>query len=312
VVVNMEELREMIPKTPDMFAGLIGKGCGFRWMDYTWRDVALYALAVGANKNDLPYIYERVQGDMKALPTFCVLPYINSILIKPPTKVPYGPNEILIDFIVAGLGGKFPNRIHMAQEIIIHHAIDAMKGTFMTEDKVEAVYDWGDKGVVGVMSQEVMDIAGNPVCTIKGTHWHKAFGNFGGEKFISPKVEYPNKDPDYEVSEFLADNQAVLYRMLGDTYHVHIDPEVSGKRGYDMPFMQGLGTIGFAVRMAIQKIIPYQPERVTRVYAQMRKVCYPGQNVRFVGWEIDKGIINFKLLADNGDSLLDNCVFEYK
>lgn len=308
----MEELKEMIPKTPDMFSSIIGKGCGHRWMDYTWRDVALYALAVGANKYDLPYIYEKVPGGLKALPTFGVLPYINTIMMMPPTKEPYGPNEILVNFITNGLGGKSPNRLHMAQEIIIHRPIDAMKGTFMTEDKVEAVYDWGDRGVVGIMSQEVMDRAGNPICTLKGTHWHKAFGHFGGEKYVSPKVEYPDRMPDYDVNEYLADNQAVLYRLTGDTYQVHIDPEVGKKRGYSMPFMQGLGTYGFAVRMGIQAIIPYQPERVTRLYAQMRKVCNPGQNVRFVGWKIEEGKVHFKLLADDGDVLLGNGIFEYK
>lgn len=309
----MGELKEMIPKTPDMFDSIIGKGCGHRYMEYTWRDVALYAVAVGATRDDLPYIYEKAEGGLKALPTFAVLPYINTIMMKPPTKEPYGPNEILLNFIHAGLGGEKHNRLHMAMELIFHKPVDAMKGTFITEDKVEAVYDWGDKGVVGIMSQEVMDIAGNPVCTLKGTHWHKAFGNFGGEKYVSPKAEIPDRDPDYDTTEYLAENQAILYRLTGDTYQVHIDPEVGKKRGYEKPFMQGLGTLGFATRMAIQQIIPYQPERVTRIYAQMRKVCIPGQPVRLMTWNVGEGKVHFKLVnAENGDLLLGNGVFEYK
>lgn len=309
----MEALTEMIPKTPDMFRPVIGKGCGHRYMEYTWRDVALYAVAVGATRDDLPYVYEKAEGGMKALPTFAVLPYINTIMMKPPTKEPYGPNEILLNFIMDGLGGKAHNRLHMAQELIFHRPVDAMKGTFITEDKVEAVYDWGERGVVGIMSQEVMDIAGNPVCTLKGTHWHKAFGNFGGEKYVSPKAPVPDRDPDYDVTEYLAENQAILYRLTGDTYQVHIDPSVGKKRGYDKPFMQGLGTLGFAVRMAIQAIIPYQPERVTRIYAQMRKVCVPGQPVRLSAWQVGGGKVHFMLTnAESGDLLLGNGIFEYQ
>jgi len=308
----MEELKEMIHKTPDMFNSIIGTGCGHRWMEYTWRDVVLYAVSCGATRDDLQYIYEKVPGGLKALPTFGVLPYINTIMMNPPTKEPYGPNEILVNFIKACLGGKFSNRLHMAQEIFIHRPIDAMKGTFITEDKVEGVYDWSDRGVVGIMSQEVMDGAGNLVCTLKGTHWHKALGHFGGEKYESPKVDYPERTPDYDVSEYLAENQAILYRLCGDTYQVHIDPEVSGGRGYDAPFMQGLGTLGYAVRMGIQTIIPYQSERVTHLYAQMRKVCIPGQRVRFVGWTVKTGTVHFKLLDDNGGILLGNGIFEYK
>lgn len=308
----MEELKEMIPKTPDMFHSILGKGCGHRWMDYTWRDVALYNVAVGATRDDLPYIYEKAAEGLKALPTFGVLPYINTIMMMPPTKEPYGPNEILVNFIADGLGGNFPNRLHMAQEIFIHRPIDPMGGRLITEDKVEQVYDWGDKGVVGIMTQEVMDRAGNPICTLKGTHWHKAFGHFGGEAYVSPKVEFPDRAPDYDVSEYLAENQAILYRLTGDTYQVHVDPAVGRRRGYSAPFMQGLGTLGFAVRMGVQAAIPYQPERVTHIYAQMRKVCIPGQKVRFTGWTIQEGAIHFQLLGESGEVLLGNGILEYQ
>ena len=184
----MAELQELYQRSPHMFDSIIGKGCGFRWMDYTWRDVALYALGVGARPDDLPYIYEHTEGGLKVLPTFGVLPYLNSITLNPPTKVPYGPNEILLDFIHAGLGVQKHNRLHMAMEIIIHKPLDPMGGRLITEDRVEKVLDWGDRGVVGIMSEEVMDRAGNLVCTLKGTHWHRAYGNFGGEKYVSPKV----------------------------------------------------------------------------------------------------------------------------
>ena len=308
----MEELKEMIPKHPHMFDEILGQGCGHRWLDYEWRDVALYNIAVGCTRDDLNYVFEKAKGGFKAIPTFGVIPYINTILIKPPTKEPYGPNEILVNFIAKGLGVQFPNRLHMAEEIIFHKPINAMGGTFLIEDFVEKVYDWGDRGVVGIMREEVMDRGGNPVCTLNGTHWHKAFGNFGGEKFVSPKVEFPDREPDYHLVEFLPANTALLYRLVGDTYQVHIDPEVSGRRGYEHPFMQGLGTLGYATRMLIMAIIPTEPERVTRVYGQMRKVCVPGQNVHLKAWKLREGVIHYRLEQDNGDVLLGNGVLEYK
>ena len=59
-----------------MFESIIGASVGFHKIDYTWRDMALYALAVGADENDLMYTYEK---DMKALPSFGVLPYFGAI-----------------------------------------------------------------------------------------------------------------------------------------------------------------------------------------------------------------------------------------
>ena len=38
---------------------------------YTWRDVILYNLSVGAGQKELEYVYEKV---LKAIPTFGVIP----------------------------------------------------------------------------------------------------------------------------------------------------------------------------------------------------------------------------------------------
>ena len=42
-----------------MFESIVGASTGFYRIDYTWRDMALYALAVGADENDLMYTYEK-------------------------------------------------------------------------------------------------------------------------------------------------------------------------------------------------------------------------------------------------------------
>ena len=39
---------------------LIGLRTEPRYMEYNWRDIALYALAVGAKAEDLQYTYEKV------------------------------------------------------------------------------------------------------------------------------------------------------------------------------------------------------------------------------------------------------------
>ena len=59
---------------------LVGLSTEHRHMDYTWRDVALYALAVGAKEHDLQYTYER---NMKALPPFGVVPYWAALSVSP-------------------------------------------------------------------------------------------------------------------------------------------------------------------------------------------------------------------------------------
>lgn len=39
---------------------LIGKKMEPRYLEYNWRDIVLYALAVGAKREDLSYTYEKI------------------------------------------------------------------------------------------------------------------------------------------------------------------------------------------------------------------------------------------------------------
>ncbi len=297
---------------PHMFDHLIGQGFGHRTMPYTWRDVALYAITVGAGKNDLPYIFEK-DPNFKTIPTFGLVPYLNSILVQPTTHCTCAPNEILRDYVIKLLDGHVPNCLHMGMEMEIHHPIDPYGGVLLMHDELEAIYDRGEgKGIVAGVKMDIFNQAGLPVCTLRSKHYIGAFGGFGGPKFDSGALKFPDRTPDYQVTEYLNDNQAVLYRLMGDTNDVHINPEVSGKFGYSMPFMQGLGTMGFAARMGIQAIIPYEPERVTTIKAQMRAVTNPGQNVTFQGWEIEPETVCFKLLDTEGKVLLSNGLIAYQ
>ena len=59
---------------PSVDLSLIGKKSEPFVFDYTWKDVALYALGVGASSDELPLVYEGVPGGIRVLPSFCVVP----------------------------------------------------------------------------------------------------------------------------------------------------------------------------------------------------------------------------------------------
>ena len=134
-----------------------------------------------------------------------------------------------------------------------HGPIDPYQGTFITEDRLNNVFDRGEgKGVVCDCAMEVYNIASRPVATLHSYHYNKPFGGFGGPKFVTPKVQYPERKPDYETTEFMVGNIAAIYRLCGDTYENHIDPNYAKKHNFERPFTMGLCTYGFATRMAIQ------------------------------------------------------------
>lgn len=297
--------------TPD-FDSVVGKGCGARYMDYTWRDIILYALGVGCSKDDLTYIWEGNPDGLKALPTFVLVTYLNAIQLQPQRKVPYAPNELTGDLVIKALGGYIPNRLHMGVDIEFYKPIDPFCGRFLTEDCVEEVFDWGEKGIVNQCKMDMYDIAGNPVATVRSQHMIKAFGNNGRPKYVSNKMAYPDREPDFECEDYIADNLAALYRLTGDTYATHIDPKVGQGYGYQGVFMPGLCTVGFGARLAIQAFIPNQPERVTHIATQLRAVTFPGTKVFFKAWKLEEGKVIYRIYNESGKAIIDNCLLEYK
>ena len=51
----------------------IGKKYGPISFKYTWKDVVLYALSVGAKAGELSFIYEHAKGGLKVIPSFSVI-----------------------------------------------------------------------------------------------------------------------------------------------------------------------------------------------------------------------------------------------
>ena len=74
---------------------LAGLATEWRTLPYTWRDCALYALAVGADGREPQYTYEK---DMQVIPTFGVLPYWGAVNVP---EVPPAPGH-------PGAGGGAP------------------------------------------------------------------------------------------------------------------------------------------------------------------------------------------------------------
>lgn len=247
---------------------LVGKKMEPRYLEYNWRDVALYALAVGAKKEDLIYTYEKY---LKAIPTYGTIPYWGTINVKPYQWMPL-PASMLADEIIKPTVAF----LNMDHEIIFYRPIDPIKGTFQYQDVITDVYDRGEgKGAVIKTKVDVRDEAGNMVCTNYSTTFFHEAGGFGGKPMPKNPIEIPDRAPDYVVDDYISPIQNLLYRLTGDTNLIHVDPDYAKDHKFDQPIIQGLCSFGFACRMAIGALFPGEPERVTRMAAQMRNILLP-------------------------------------
>lgn len=285
---------------------LVGKKMGPRYLEYNWRDIVLYALAVGAKRQDLHYLYEK---SLKAIPTYGVIPYWGALGVRPYQWMPLPASMLANDLIHPTI-----SYLNMDHELIMYRPIDPIKGTFQYQDTITDVYDRGEgKGAVVKTRVDVRDEAGNLVCTNFSTTFFHEAGGFGGKPMPKSPVQIPERPPDQEQDDYISPVQNVLYRLTGDTNLVHIDPEYAQKMGFQTAFMQGLCSFGFACRILIDLLTPGQPERMTRIAAQMTSVLYPDAQIRLQLWNMDHRTAYFRLVnRDTGEIILNKGVFEWK
>ena len=284
---------------------LVGKRMEPRNLEYNWRDIVLYALAVGAGRDDLLYTYEK---DLKAIPTYGTIPYWGTVNVRPYQWMPLPASMLANELIQPTI-----SFLNMDHELVMHRPIDPIKGTFQYQDQITDVYDRGEgKGAVVKTRLDVRDEAGNPVCTNYSTTFFHEAGGFGGPPMPKSGVVIPDRAPDHVAEDHISPVQNLLYRLTGDTNLVHVDPAYAQKMGFETSFMQGLCSFGFACRMAIAALIPGQPERMKRMAAQMTSVLYPDTPVTLQLWNMGDSTAYFRFVNQNtGKPVLDRGVFQW-
>jgi len=296
-----------------MFEDLIGTELGWHQLEYNWRDSALYALAVGADENDLMYTYEK---NMKAIPSFVASTYYNAVNVKPKQPRPYPLNYAVTDLISRRLGHKVSTGFHMGFQVEIKQAVYPIKGTLVFNSVLDKIFDRGTgKGLDIEIRQNVYDEAGRLIAVNTSYHRLKGEGidGFGGSAPVKKTVKYPDRKPDAVIDSYISKTQNALYRLTGDTNLSHIDPDVAMETTGHGVFMQGLSSLGFATRMIIKAMIPDQPERMRRIYVQMRSMAFPDTPVQLQAWKTEDKKAVFKYLdVNSGKAILDNCEFEWE
>ena len=284
---------------------LIGRRTEKRQIRYGWRELALYALSVGATEKDLGYVYEK---EIKALPSFGVLPYWAAAGVEPAMTLPAPASMFAMDILR-------PEKafLNMTHEIILHQPIP-VSGVFTYDDAVTNIYDRGEgKGVVLETCNDVYGADGTLLCTNIGTTYFYEGGGYGGDPMPKSDVVIPDREPDITAEDFVSPTANLLYRLTGDTNLIHVDPEYAKDKGLKQPIVQGLCSLGYACRLAIDALIPGEPERVSRMSVQMTGMLLPGTPVELHLWRMTEGKAVFRFIDKNtGTVILNRGVFEWK
>ena len=261
---------------------------------YTRKDVILYALGLGAAvsnpvaADDLQYVYEH---GLKALPTYATLLAGSGDWLADP-KLAIDLNKVL----------------HGEQFLTIHQPLPA-EGVVTGQERVQEIYDKGaDKGAVLYMTRELRDQAGTLLATSGWSVFMRGNGGFGGTATgqPAPRALPADREPDASIDLVTRPEQAVLYRMSGDSNPLHIDPEVSASAGFAQPILHGMCTYGIAGRAVLKLCCDNDAARLRQLNVRFASPVYPGETLRTELWNLEPGRAAFRVRVLERDLVVLN------
>ncbi len=238
---------------------------------YNWKDAALYAVGIGASAEELPFVYEGVSGGMKVFPSFATIAAGSALVY---------PGDI-----------DFSRFLHGEMSIKLYEPFPN-GATIKRETEISNIYDKGKGALIVTTSSGYLE-NGNKIYDATYGFFYLGEGGFGGQLGPKSVIVAPPDDtaPDFSITYQTTENQAVLYRLNGDTNPLHIDPEFARRGGQEKPILHGLCTYGFATRAILYGACDGEVSHLKEFAARFTNVVYPGESLTIEGWKTREGYI---------------------
>lgn len=245
---------------------------------YDWKNLALYALGIGAKRDELAYLYEGAPGGIATYPTFAVIP----------------AHAPLFQSLVR-TGGNFAMVVHGGQKIRSLAKLPP-SGTLLTTATIRAIYDMKKLAQVVVDTRSTLD--SEPMFDSTWSILFRGEGGFAGPRppaDLDEPTLPKDREPSFTHEESTSPEQALLYRLLADVNPLHADPEFAASVGFPQgPILHGLCTYGFAARAIIKHLAGADASRMRMMSAQFRRPVWPGDTIVTQGFILEGGKVAFQ------------------
>lgn len=314
VALSMQPIMENVEAGPSKGGNQlidVDAALGYQFPDFTTsydeRDLALYALGVGAaedpgNERDLRLVYELHGQGMKALPSYGVIPAINTLLTlgKRGEQAPglhYGLDRVLHGEQVTELLRPLPTHARLTNRA-----------------RIKDIFDKGKNALV-VTEITSYDDSGEPLIRNQVTTLVRGAGGWGGDRGPSADVNVPpERAPDKVVEQVIPRNQALLYRLSGDWNPLHADPGFAKAFGFAQPILHGLCSFGFATRHVLDAFAPGgDPDYFRSIQVRFAATVVPGETLVTEMWKVGEHKIVFRCRIkgrEQNDVVISNAAVE--
>ena len=241
---------------------------------YTQRDSIIYGLGIGLGKDpmdatELKYVYE---NGLIAFPSMATnFQYKSPLLLK--AKL----NMIMI--------------VHGEQGVTLHQPMPA-SADVISDTKVVNCYDRGaSKGaIIEVETNVRLKKDNSPLCTLTSKTFARGDGGFGGEDVPASIPVELNDTPDIIHEVTTTEDQALIFRLSGDSNPLHSDPNFAKMAGYPKPILHGLCSYGVACRSIVEALCEKDSKKLKKFNVRFSSPVFPGETIVTEMWKKDDEI----------------------
>ncbi|MEM1113066.1 MAG: SDR family NAD(P)-dependent oxidoreductase [Pseudomonadota bacterium] len=271
--------------------------------DYDERDLALYALGIGAasdpaDPKDLKYVYELGDGFM-AQPSYAAMPALTSYL-----------NNARDGRGLAGLNYGLDRLLHGEQYTELLAPLPT-SGTVKNVFTFKEAFD-KDPHAIAIIKVETFDEHDRLIAYNEISSFVRGGGGWGGERGPGDEVNRaPEREPDAVVTEQTAINQTLLYRLSGDWNPLHADPTFAKAFGFDQPILHGMCTFGYVTRHVIAQFADNDGRLFKSIKVRFANSVYPGDTLETRMWQESPTRILFETrVVERDEVCISNAVIE--
>lgn len=260
---------------------------------YTERETMLYALSLGLGNDPLdaaalPFVYEGLEGGLRALPTQAVvLGYPGFWAREPDTG---------IDWV---------KLLHGEQRVRWYQTLPA-SGDVVGHNRITHLTDKGEgKGAIMITERRLESAAGELLATVQQVTFLRGDGGYsqqgGGQPSDAPlpalQPTPEDRAPDFTDAQATRPEAALLYRLMGDTNPLHADPAVAAKAGFERPILHGLASYGLVAHAVLRQCGAGNPARLKALDIRFAAPVYPGETLVTEIWRVPGQPGQFQLRA---------------
>lgn len=246
---------------------------------YDHASTMLYAQSIGLGRDalhpqELPFVSDQGQP-LRTVPTMATV--------------------LVPEMIPAGLGWDYAQVLHAEQRMQLYRPLPASAALTISKRIVD-IFDRGPRlGALVVFEAEgYLSKDGTALFSVGSTVIARADGGFGGNPGKGPEPHrVPRRAPDLSCVSRTRPDQALLFRLNGDSNPLHTDPGAARAAGFETPIMHGLCTYGIACHAILQTICNYDETLITGFDARFSAPVFPGDVIHTDMWQ-EGNIVSFQ------------------